>query len=73
VSQQYENLGEYLSKTRTRLEDFAARVGVSESYVSMLANGQRTPSLPLALRIAAAANIPVASLLPPADPAQEVA
>jgi transcriptional regulator with XRE-family HTH domain len=68
VSEQYRNLGDYLDKTKTRIEDFAARIGVGGPYVSMLARGLRTPSLPLALRIAAEANIPVESLLPSPAP-----
>lgn len=62
--QHYTDLGDYLTKTGTRLDDFAARLGVGAPYISMLARGLRTPSLPLAVRIAAAANIPIESLLP---------
>jgi transcriptional regulator with XRE-family HTH domain len=62
MAKRFKALSEYLEVTGTRLEDFAERVGLSPSYISMLANGQRTPSLPLALRIASEANIPVESL-----------
>jgi transcriptional regulator with XRE-family HTH domain len=71
VKAKYSNLSEYLTKTDTRVEDFAARVGISIGYVSMIANGQRTPSLPVAMRVAKAADIPLQSLLGPA--AEDVA
>jgi transcriptional regulator with XRE-family HTH domain len=64
MAKRFKTLSDYLTSTGTSLEVFADRVGLSVSYVSMLANGQRTPSLPLALRIASEANIPVASLVP---------
>lgn len=64
VNEQYVNLSEFLSKTGTTCESFAARLGVGAPYISMLARGLRTPSLPLAVRIASEASIPVESLLP---------
>lgn len=64
MSERYRNLSEFFEKTGTRQDEFAARIGVGAPYVSQLARGLRTPSLPLALRIAAAAHIPVESLLP---------
>lgn len=68
----YSSLSDYLRQTDTRIEDFAARIGVGSPYISMIANGQRTPSLPIAIKIAAAANIPIESLLPPnAEPVPE--
>lgn len=70
MTEHYDSLSEFLERTGTRLEDFAAKIGVGAPYISLLANGRRTPSLPLAVRIAAAANIPIESLLPakPEDP-----
>lgn len=64
VNEQYVNLSEFLAKTGTTCESFAARLGVGAPYVSMLARGLRTPSLPLAMRIASEASIPIESLLP---------
>lgn len=64
MTEHYKSLSEFLDQTGTRLEDFAARIGVGAPYISLLANGRRTPSLPLALRIAAAAQVPIESLLP---------
>lgn len=71
MAEHFKNLSEYLERTETRLEDFAARVGVGTPYVSMLANGQRRPSLPLAIKIAAEARIPIESLLTGPDVADE--
>lgn len=68
----YPNLGAFLKDSRITHEAFAAEMGIASSYVSMLVNGERTPSLPLALRIAERANIPLESLLPadgPSEPA----
>lgn len=59
----HTNLREFLERSGERQQDFAKRVGVSSSYVSRLASGRRTPSLPMAVRIADAANIPLESLL----------
>lgn len=78
MTERFQNLSEYLERTNTRLEDFAARLGVGAPYISLLARGLRTPSLPLGLRIAAEANIPIESLLPATtpetvEPTQEVA
>ncbi len=71
VNERYVNLSEFLSKTGTTCEAFAGRLGVGAPYISMLARGLRTPSLPLAVRIASEASIPVESLLPtPGDAAQ---
>jgi transcriptional regulator with XRE-family HTH domain len=59
----YKSLADFLDQTNTTQADFAARVGVQQSLISRLVNGQRTPSLALAVRIAAKANIPIDSLL----------
>lgn len=64
MTEHFANLSEFLAKTNTTCDDFAARIGVGAPYVSMLARGLRTPSLPLAVRIASEASIPVKSLLP---------
>jgi len=70
-------LQDFFAGTNVTRREFAALAGISEGYLSLLLSGQRTPSLPLALRIAAEANIPVESLLPssqaaepPVDPTQ---
>ncbi len=52
----------YLEAERVSQKDFAHRVGVAPSYVSMITRGEREPALSMALRIAEIANIPIASL-----------
>jgi transcriptional regulator with XRE-family HTH domain len=63
MPKRYQSLADFLEKTETTQADFAARVGVKQAAISRFVHGARTPSLPLALRIAEAANIPVESLL----------
>lgn len=58
-----QNLREHLDQSGETQQEFAARVGVTQSYVSRILAGERVPSLQLALRIANAAEIPVASLV----------
>jgi transcriptional regulator with XRE-family HTH domain len=65
----YSTLAEYLASSGVGQGNFARRVGISSSYVSLIANRQRTPSLALAARIAAEANIPIESLLTPSEAA----
>jgi transcriptional regulator with XRE-family HTH domain len=43
--------------------DLAESLGVVPSYVSMLVNGERTPSLELALRIEGITGVPVSALV----------
>lgn len=43
---------------------FAKRVKIAQTHLSMILKGRRTPSLPVAIRIARSANVPVESLLP---------
>lgn len=42
---------------------FAKRLNITQGHLSLILSGERTPSLPLALKIAAKANIPVESLV----------
>lgn len=63
VTRPYRSLREYLKRTHTPQAAFAERVGVDRSYISMLVGGRRRPSLAIALRIAALADIPIESLL----------
>jgi len=59
----YRNLAAFLSETGTSQETFAERLGVSPSYVSMIAGGSRRPSLAVALRIARLAAVPIETLV----------
>lgn len=60
----HRNLREYFEQTGETQSAFAERLGLSQGYVSHLVAGGRLPSLEVALRVAAAADIPVESLLP---------
>lgn len=62
VPRTYPNLAAYLRDTHTTQEAFAEDMGIAPSYVSMILRGERTPSLPIALRIAERARIPLESL-----------
>lgn len=44
--------------------DFAARMGMSEGYLSDLKNGRVRPSLSLAVKLAEEAGVPIESFLP---------
>jgi len=68
----YSSLSDFLKRTGTKQADFAARVGVTQPVISRIVNGQ-TPRLALALRIAKAAQVPVASLLTDARSSQSAA
>ncbi len=57
----YADLAVYFSETGDRQEDFAARVGVRQGYISKLVRGHFVPREPLKSRIARAAAIPVES------------
>lgn len=67
VKRTYLNLAAFLKDTHTTQEAFAARLNIAPSYVSMMLRGERTPSLPLALRIAHEARVPLESLLSTED------
>jgi transcriptional regulator with XRE-family HTH domain len=60
----YRSVAEFLARTETKQQEFARRVGISPTYVSMIVHGQRRPSLRLALRIARVARVPIRSLVP---------
>ena len=44
-------LSQYLSDTGTTQADLSKRVGIKASHMSLLASGDRLPSLPLAILI----------------------
>lgn len=58
-----EALRTYLEVERGRATRLADDVGISRSYVSDLANGKKTGSVPLLRRIAQATGIPAADLM----------
>lgn len=59
----YPTLKAFFDGTQIPQYEIAKRAGIVESHLSMIMNGERTPSLPLALKLAQIANIPVESLV----------
>lgn len=49
-------LVEYLLQNKIKQKDFVQTIGISESYLSLILNGKRMPSVPVALQIEQAAN-----------------
>lgn len=64
-------LSEHLKASGQTQAGFAARVGISQSYLNEIAVGRKTPSLPVALRIANATGgiVSVGSLIAASDAA----
>lgn len=65
----FRDLQDFFKKTGTTQEDLALRLGVTPSYVSMIANRHRQPSLRTALRIVKIARVPLETLVASADAA----
>ena len=63
MRQRYRTLADYFEQTGKTQTEFAKRVGVHRSLISHIAAGRKQPSLPLALKIAEAAGVPIANLL----------
>jgi transcriptional regulator with XRE-family HTH domain len=63
VKRKYLTLAEYFEKTGNTQDSLAAQLGVSRSYVSLLASGERQPALSLALRIEGLTGVPLSSLV----------
>ena len=59
------NLVEYKEKKGLTSRDMARHFEISESYLSEVLSGQKTPSKKLAQRISALTGIPVLNLLYP--------
>lgn len=56
-------LGRWAEKERYSQQELAKKLGVTPSYLSLLVNGLRVPSLGLAVKIADLTGIPEAKLL----------
>jgi DNA-binding transcriptional regulator YdaS (Cro superfamily) len=68
-------LSEYLATEGARNQaEIADAVNVSRVFISLVASGQRQPSLPVALKIEAATDgkVSVAELVKPSPPATEL-
>jgi transcriptional regulator with XRE-family HTH domain len=59
---QHRNLSDAFKATGMSQEQFAAALGISQSYLSRLMARRMAPSLRLAVRIASRAGVPVESL-----------
>jgi transcriptional regulator with XRE-family HTH domain len=59
----YPTLNAYIEANGINQVDFAKRAGIVQGHLSMILNGERTPSLPLALKLARLANCPVETLV----------
>lgn len=59
----YNSLADYMRAEEQTLAHLSAEVGVSIPYLSDIKRGAKTPSLPVALRIAAHCGIPLESLV----------
>jgi transcriptional regulator with XRE-family HTH domain len=58
----YPSLAAFFGEDRPGRASVAKKLGISESYLSLLVDGKRTPSLPLALRISKLTGVPVDAL-----------
>lgn len=59
----YATLQAFLNETQMPQFQLAKRAGIAQSHLSMILSGERTPSLPLALKLSQIANIPVETLV----------
>ncbi len=59
----HRTLREYFDAGIESQRSFAARLAISPSHLCRIVAGDKLPSLPVAVRIAEAAGIPVESLL----------
>jgi transcriptional regulator with XRE-family HTH domain len=57
------SLAEYMERTGTTHAALAKKLGISRSYVTLMALGERQPSLALALRIQALTGVPASALV----------
>lgn len=63
----FKDLASYLAQSGETQQAFAARLGLSQGYISQIRQGKRVPSLGIAQRIAEAARIPIESLVAGSD------
>lgn len=59
----FPSLQAYFEETGLAQHTIAKRAGITQAHMSNILSGERTPSLPLALKLAKIANVPVESLL----------
>ena len=66
----FANLNDYKNKKALSNREMAQQLGISESYLSEILSGQKTPSKRLAIKISKITNIPILNLLYPQDEAR---
>jgi len=66
----FTNLNDYKNKKGLSNREMAQQLGISESYLSEILSGQKTPSKRLAIKISKITNIPILNLLYPQDEAR---
>jgi len=59
----FPTLQAYMDETGISQGSLSKRADISQAHLSMILSGERTPSLPLALKLARIANIPVETLI----------
>lgn len=59
----YATLSDYLEAEGLQQQELAKRAQITEGHLSLILRGERTPSLPLALKLSKIANVPVESLV----------
>jgi transcriptional regulator with XRE-family HTH domain len=59
----YPTLQAFLEETGTPQFELAKKANIGQAHLSLILSGERTPSLPLALKLARIANIPVETLV----------
>lgn len=63
MERRYRTLADYFEQTGKTHQELADQLGVTRFYVTLLSHGQRTPSLPMALRIQRLTGVPVESMV----------
>lgn len=63
VKRRYRSLADYFEQTKRTQASLAEALDVDRSYLSLIASGQRQPSLDLALRIERETGVPVETLV----------
>lgn len=59
----YMTLKDYIDREGINQSEFAKKLKITQGHLSLVISGQRTPSLPLALKLSRIANVPMESLL----------
>lgn len=58
----FPSLRAFFDQTGVRQSDIAANVGISETHMSNIVSGKRTPSLPLAKALSRETNVPIEAI-----------